>query len=81
MTLTAKGIYCFIEKYEGQITNALGAFVSLWLIRVYFNNTDPEFGQLTKEEETKLKASQREITRILRSSKVRSNRFLLFSTE
>ena len=72
MTINAKGIYCFIEKYEGQITNALGAGFALWLIRVYFNNTDPEFGQLTKEEETKLKASQREINRILRSSKVKS---------
>ena len=77
MTINAKGIYCFIEKYEGQITNALGAGFALWLIRVYFNNTDPEFGQLTKEEETKLKASQREINRILRSSKVKSKSKLL----
>ncbi len=72
MELTAKRIYCFIEKYESQITNTLGATISLCLIRFYFNNKDTgseNFGQLTPEEEKKLKKSNRRISRALRLSK------------
>ena len=70
MKFNATRIYCFIEQYESQITNTLGATISLYLIRLYFNNKDTEnFGQLTKEEEEKLKGSNRRISRALRFSK------------
>ena len=48
MGITAKSIYCFIEKYESETTTILSATISLWLIKVYFKNQDTKgFGQLS----------------------------------
>jgi len=70
MELTSKRIYCFIENYESQITHTLSLTISLCLIRFYFKNTGSEnFDQLSKEEEKKLKESNRRISRALRLSK------------
>ena len=72
MELTAKRIYCFIDQYEPQITSTLSATISLWLIRLYFNKKDTgsgNFGQLTEEQEKKLKRANRRISRALRLSK------------
>ena len=70
MELTSRRIYCFIENYESQITTTLSLTISLCLIRFYFKNTGSEnFGQLTKEEENKLKKANRRISRALRLSK------------
>jgi hypothetical protein len=70
MKLTAKCIYCFIEKYESEMTSVLGATFSLWLIRVYFQKEGTEdFGQLSEEEKKKLKKSNQRISRALKLSK------------
>lgn len=70
MELTSKRIYCFIENYESQIAHTLSLTISLCLIRIYFKKTGSEnFDQLTKEEEKKLKESNRRISRALRLSK------------
>lgn len=70
MGITAKRIYCFIEKYESETTTALSATISLWLIRIYFKNQDTkDFGQLTEEEKKKLKKSNKRISRALKLSK------------
>ena len=56
MGITAKRIYCFIEKYESEMTTVLGATFSLWLIRFYFKNQGTEgFGQLTQKQKKTLK--------------------------
>ena len=71
MTITSQRIYCFIYQYESQITSTLSATISLWLIRLYFKNKDTgseNFGQLTKDEEKKLKEANRRLSRVLRLS-------------
>ena len=56
MELNSNRIYCFIEKYELEITHTLSLTISVWLIRLYFKNVRSEnFDHLTKEEEKKLK--------------------------
>ena len=65
MLINSKSIYCFIDRHEAEITTALSATFSLWLIRLYFKNKDTgskNFGQLTKEEEKKLKEANRRIS-------------------
>ena len=58
LEVTSERIYCFIEKYESQITHTLSLTISLCLIRFYFKRTGSEsFNQLTKEEERKLEKS------------------------
>lgn len=76
MKLNARQIYCFIENYESQITSTLSLTISLFLIRFYFTNTGSKnFGQLTKDEERKLKESNRRISRALRLSKSKVIKF------
>ena len=76
MTVTARNVYCFVEKYESQITSTLSLTISLYLIRLYFTKTGSKnFGQLTKDEERKLKESNRRISRALRLSKSKGAKF------